>query len=106
MASYIEYKLEDGTTVLIEAEEPVGGLAPAGRSAEGVAKVQAKRTFEEALQGIKPWARTLRQQLENLAADEVEVTFGIKAVGEAGIFAVGKIGAEANYKVTLKWSEK
>lgn len=106
MTTYVEYELEDGTTLLIEAEEAAGGLVPASRSAEGIAKIQARKTFEEALQGIKPWARTLCQQLEDLVTDEIEVTFGIKAVGEAGIFAVGKVGAEANYEVTLRWSEK
>lgn len=106
MTTYVEYTLEDGTTVLIEADEPTGGLVPASRGRDDVPKVQAKKQFEEALQGIKPWAKALRQQLDDLMADEVEVTFGIKTVGEVGVFAVGKLGAEANYEVTLKWSNK
>ena len=39
-----------------------------------------------------------------MRADEVEVSFGLKAVGEAGNFAIGKVGMEANYVVKLKWS--
>lgn len=39
-------------------------------------------------------------------AEQVEITFGVKAMGELGLFAVGKCGAEANYQVTLKWSNK
>jgi hypothetical protein len=35
--------------------------------------------------------------------DEVEVTFGLKATGEVGSFAVAKANAEANYKVKLTW---
>ena len=38
--------------------------------------------------------------------DEVEVTFGLKAAGEAGNFAVAKVGAEASYTVTLKWKRE
>jgi len=38
----------------------------------------------------------------------VEVKFGLKATGEAGnyLFAIGKVGVEANYEVTLKWSNQ
>ena len=31
--------------------------------------------------------------------------FGLKAVGEAGVFAVGKMGGETVYEVTLKWKK-
>jgi hypothetical protein len=105
MATYIEYELEDGTTVLIESSEPETGVVRAGTKG-GIRTTPAKKKFEEALTEIKPWAATLRRQLNDLMADEVEVTFGIKAIGEAGIFAVGKVGGEANYEVTLKWSNR
>jgi hypothetical protein len=39
-----------------------------------------------------------------MRADEVEVTFGLKAVGDLGNFAIGKVGAETNYTVKLKWT--
>ncbi|MGH2593215.1 MAG: CU044_2847 family protein [Anaerolineae bacterium] len=39
------------------------------------------------------------------APDEVGVEFGIKLNAEAGAF-VALAGAEANYKVTLKWTKK
>ena len=106
MATYIEYELEDGTTVLIESSEPESGVVRASRDKEGNVIKKAGQKFEAALAGIKPWADALRQQLDDLLADEIEVTFGVKAVGEAGNFAVGKVGAEANYEVTLKWSNK
>jgi hypothetical protein len=38
------------------------------------------------------------------APSEVEVTFALKATGELGGFAVGKIGGEANYGVRLLWN--
>jgi hypothetical protein len=106
MATYIEYELEDGTTVLVEVSEPEGGVVKASRDQDGNLIKKAGQKFEAALAGVKPWAATLRRQLNDLLADEVEVTFGLKAVGEAGNFAVGKVGAEANYEVTLKRSNK
>ncbi|MEW5870666.1 MAG: CU044_2847 family protein [Chloroflexota bacterium] len=48
-------------------------------------------------------ARALREKLDELRADEVEVSFGLKTIGEVGNFAVGKAGVEANYTVALKW---
>jgi hypothetical protein len=105
VTTYIKYELEDGTTVLIESSEPEVGVVKASTEG-GVRTTSARKKFEEALAGIKPWAAALRRQLNDLVADEVEVTFGIKAVGEAGIFAVGKVGGEANYEVTLKWSNR
>ena len=106
MATYIEYELEDGTTVLIESSEPESGVVRASRDKEGNVIKKAGQKFEAALAGVRPWAAALRRQLDDLLADEIEVTFGVKAVGEAGNFAVGKVGAEANYEVTLKWSNK
>jgi hypothetical protein len=106
MATYIEYELEDGITVLIESSEPESGVVRASRDKEGNVIKKAGQKFEAALAGIKPWAAALRRQLDDLLADEIEVTFGVKVVGEAGNFAVGKVGAEANYEVTLKWSNK
>jgi hypothetical protein len=34
------------------------------------------------------------------------VTFGIKTTGEAGMFAVCKVGGEMNYEVKLRWSKQ
>jgi hypothetical protein len=106
VATYIEYELEDGTTVLVETSEPEGGVVKAARDADGNLVKRANQKFEAALAGVKPWAAGLRRQLNDLVADEIEVTFGLKTVGEVGNFAVGKVGGEANYEVTLKWSNR
>ncbi len=104
MATYIEYELEDGLTILIEApEEPSGGIVKAARDAQGNVIIHATKKFDEALDGVRMQAALLRKKLEALRADEVQVTFGLKTSGELGNFAVGKVGVEANYAVTLKW---
>jgi hypothetical protein len=53
------------------------------------------------LDGFSAQASELKAKLESLRADEVSVKFGLKATGEAGNFAVGKVGVEANYEVKL-----
>ncbi len=60
----------------------------------------------EALGAVKASAAALRRELSELSADEVEVKFVLKTTGELGLFAVGKLGAEANYELTLKWKAK
>ena len=107
MPTYIEYQLDDSTTILVETTEPkTGGVTKASRDTLGNVVVSVNKKFEVAFAGVKKSAAILRQQLEELRADEVEVTFGLKATGEAGNFAIGQVGMEANYTVTLKWSNK
>ena len=105
MASYIEYELQDGNTVLIETDEPQGGLVQASLI-DGLAVKKATQKFEQSLAGVKSTAIALHQQLHDLGPDEFEVKFGLKVAGEAGNFAVGKVGVEANYEVTLKWKNE
>ncbi len=109
MPTFIEYKLEDGTTILVQANRPAqaGGITKASRSdAVGNAINTVNQKFADAFAGVKKSAMVLRQQFVELQADEVEVTFGLTATGELGNFAIGQVGAEANYEITLKWSNK
>ena len=53
MATYIEYELEDGTTVLIESSEPETGVVRASTKG-GIRTAPAKKKFEEALTEISP----------------------------------------------------
>ena len=106
MATYIEYKLDDDTTILIETEEQkISGVTKASsRDKVGNVIASVNQKFEDAFAGVKKSAVLLRRQLEEMRADEVEVTFGLKATGDLGNFAIGKVGAEANYTVKLKWT--
>lgn len=107
MTTFIEYKLDDGTTLLVETtEDQPPGVTKASRDKLGNAIVSVNQKFEAAFSGVKKSAAILRQQLEELQADEVEVTFGLKATGEAGNFAIGQVGVEANYTVKLKWQNE
>src|SRR5207248_11000143 len=103
MAVYIEYVLEDGGTLLVEVDEATSGpIKAADKSGNLIIKAEEK--FKDALKSLRSSVATLRQGLAELEADDIEVTFGIKSVGEAGVFAVCKVGAEVNYEVKLKWT--
>lgn len=103
MPTYIEYEVEDGSTVLVEAESSMGGVVKASRG--GVDVVQAGKTFSAALASIRGSLRALITEMDALQVEGAEIKFGLKAVGEAGIFAVGKVGGEMNYEVTLQWKK-
>jgi hypothetical protein len=104
MPIYVEYELENGLTILVEApEEQTSGIVKAARDADGNVILRASKKFDTALDSVRAQASLMRNKLEALRADEVQVTFGLRTTGELGNFAIGSVGVEANYTVTLKW---
>jgi Trypsin-co-occurring domain 1 len=99
----VEFPLEGGGAVVVEADEPSSGSVRAARLGE-IAE-RAEQTFEAALETIKPAANAIITKLCELTQrpDEVSVEFGVKLNVKAGV--VISADAEANYKVTLKWKE-
>lgn len=105
MTTYIEYQLDEQTTILVEApEETTGGLVRAANNG-GVATVKAQKTFSDALKGINAQAKILLKEINDLHVEEAEVKFGVNTVGELGNIAIGKVGVGANYEITLKWKK-
>lgn len=102
-----QFSLADGTTFLVEVEEPDSPAVERVATKTGQMVIEAKQTFEEAIEAIKPVAATLVTRLRQgmtTPADEVEVKFGLKLNSEMGaIFA--SVGGEVNFEVTLKWKE-
>ncbi len=110
MTKYVEFTLADGTAVLLQARdsrELVGPQDASGKPEDVVKK--ATVTFEQALVPAKRLAAALREQLKDLTdVEETEVKFGITATGELGFnaqLAVGTVGMEANFEITLKWKK-
>ena len=99
MTSYIEYPLENGDTILVEVEE-TGRMV---RAARGDEPISSKMDFKKAFTSVKASIREVIAEFDDLLIEEAEIKFGIKATGEAGIFAISKVGGEMNYEVTLKW---
>ena len=103
MPTYIEYKNDDGSKVLIELAETTGGVVRASR--DGISVVESGKKFKEAFNSVRGTIGDIVAEMEALQIEEGEVKFGLKALGEAGVFAIGKVGGEMNYEVTLKWKK-
>ena len=104
MTTYIEYELENNSTILIES--PDVDIAEVIKTSNGVtelAKRKAKKSFLDALRDVQVQAKLLIKEIEELHVDEAEIKFGVNTVGELGNMAIGKIGAGINYEITLKW---
>lgn len=106
MATYIQYILSDDSTFLIEVPEAVSkGYEHAALPDSTDLVVKTKQRFDKAMEGVRQQARELRGMLEDLSPDEVEVKFAIKATGTMGLFAIGNLGAETAYEVTIRWKQ-
>lgn len=104
MTTFVEYQLDDATTILIEATEDTGGTVKAAtRGSNRI--IEAKKKFSEAFQAAKMQAKALLKELDELPVSEAEIKFGITTAGEVGNMAIGKIGLGVNYEVTLKWKK-
>jgi len=102
MSDYIEYPLEDGNTVLIETEELGGVVRAANKPGE---PIPSKLNFKQAFASVRSSIKEVMAEFDDLHVEEAEIKFGLKSIGEAGIFAIGKVGGEMNYEVTLKWKK-
>ena len=102
-----QFALEDGTTFLIDVQEPEGGAVERVAINSGQMVLQAKQTFEEAIDTVKPVASKLITRLRTgltTPADEGEIKFGLRLSAEAGaIFS--SVGGEVDFEITLKWKE-
>jgi hypothetical protein len=114
MARYIEFPTSDGHTLLVEVEQeevsPPQGVVKAGlREASQKTVAVAQTVFEDAVDRVvRLNAEALIKTVQNLSdlPDELEVTFGLKAVGEVGNFAIAKGGTELNFTVKLLWKRE
>lgn len=107
MKYFVEFKLDDGSSIVFEVDEPdVGGTTRASRRPGEIVE-EAKETFEEALTKIRPATERVITTLRGLSQkpDEIEMEFGFNLSAAAGV-VIASASTEANYKVTLKWNSK
>jgi len=111
MANYIRFDAGDGAQLLVEVDREETG-APGGPVKAGLggkvrdAVAAAGTTLDVALSRvIKANARPFLDALDGLERrpTEAELSFGVKATGEVGNFAVAKAGGEASYSVRVLW---
>lgn len=99
---------EDGTTFLVEIDEPsTSAIERVALVETGEMVYKAKKNLEEALDAVKPVASTVISKLKSgltTPADEVEVTFGLKLSAEAGVI-FSSVGGEVTFEVKLKWTQ-
>ncbi len=110
---YIEFPLDGGGSILIETpdlqDKAQSGFVKSGLGDSAKeAALQAGQTFDASVENVRKAAELLVNKLRSLSAppDEMTVAFGLKASGDLGNLAIGKVGAEANYAVTLKWRKE
>lgn len=87
----------------VDVADSASGPVRVGREDETVKTVG--RTFEKALEPVRNGAEGLLRMLTTLteSPSEVAIEFGVSLNGEAQVFAITKLGAEAYFKVTLNW---
>jgi hypothetical protein len=103
MPNYIEYRIDENTTILVEGPAESGGVVKASRG-EGETR-QAQKTLGEAFKDVKAQALLLLQEIEDLHVSEAEIKFGVCTTGEVGVMAIAKLGLGVNYEVTLRWKK-
>ncbi len=115
MAYFIEFPGENGgASILVEVDateidDAAPGTAKAGllgKKKAGDVIVKAALSFDDAVKRvIGENAKAVAGAISGLAKPptEFELTFALKATGEAGNIAVGKLGGEVNFQVRLLW---
>lgn len=88
--------------VLVECREGLGNVP---QNVAFFGEVQ-KFSMDEELQKIRLVAEKVVESFRRLTPGEVQIEFGIELGGEAKVPLITKVEAKANFKVTLKWSEK
>src|SRR5229473_6100073 len=107
MKHFVEFKMEDGGTIIVEVDEPeTGGTTRASRRPGEIAE-EAKETFEQALSKVRPATEKVITTLRGLAhkPDEIEMEFGFSLNAAIGV-VIASASTAANYKVTLRWKNE
>jgi Trypsin-co-occurring domain 1 len=104
MGELLEFKTEQGDSVLVEVDEPRGPVTR-GRAAEAV--VEAGESLEELLARLGPAMRGIVAHLRETAdwPDAVELEFGVKLSADSNVI-IARAGGEANFRIALKWSRE
>jgi hypothetical protein len=117
MTNYLRFASGEGEAadVLVEmdaaedlpvASEQNAGLRQWARDQSGEAFAVAQSGFEQAVRrAVSLNVRAFLAAAEALEEPpaEMEITFGLKATGEVGNLAVGKVAGESNYQVKMVW---
>jgi hypothetical protein len=108
MKRLVEFPLEDGTSILVEVDEPGVSGGTGGSTLRSIRPTdvieRARLTYEEAIDKMRPAALSVITHMRQLPdpPDEVAVELGISLSAEAGAF-LASAAAQANLVLTLTW---
>lgn len=104
MRDIVEFQLEDGTPVYIEAEDAEGGIRRVSRGEE---QKKACVQFTEALTHVRPAAEAVLNAFREMnTPDEITLEFGVKFSARLGAAVFASTEGEATFKVALKWKNR
>lgn len=98
--AYVEYELEGGRKVLVEADVSESEYSAISRDGSQVTRSQKK--FEEAIESIEPATNSILKLLSNVGVCEGQVEVGLKFSVKAGVI-LASADSEATFKITMKW---
>jgi hypothetical protein len=100
MADLARLSLEDGSTILVEADGAKGdGPVQIGR---GDVIKDLPAAFQKVMAPVAELAKEAIVQLRTAAPDEVEIEFGVNLAAKAGA-VIAKVDSGCHIKVTAKW---
>lgn len=104
--TYLDFPLEDGSSLRVEVDDrDAGGPVMRGRAAASVE--QAGETFEQALSRVLPAFGVVVTKLRESASrpDHIELEFGLKLSAEMGAI-IARTSGEANFRVVVRWDRE
>jgi hypothetical protein len=105
MGQLVEFPLADGQSVVVEvAPEMKAGPVVRGFDTADTVTIRAHRTFEEALDRVRPAVAETISRIRAMAdpPHEIHVQFGLNLHAEVGAF-VAAASTTANFTVDLTW---
>lgn len=111
MKRLIEIPLEDGSSMIIEVDDPEAARASEATK-RGLRDLTAsiervENTFETALDKIKPAAAAILAKLREMrqAPDQIDIEFGIK-LGAKAVAFIASADTDAHFVVNLSWKRE
>jgi len=110
MSSLIEFKLDDGSTLLVEGvddsineESYDRSYVSAGDDDSPV--TQAEKSLTDSINIAKSAAEKILESFKEMnSPDEIQLQFGVKMAAKAGVI-IASANTEANFQVSLKWEK-
>jgi hypothetical protein len=104
MGDLVEFKLEDGSSVVVETESVSSrAVMRGGRLTETL--TTADKTLEQAFDRLRPATAAIIERVRSMAQqpEEIEIEFGVTVNAEVGA-VIAKTSGEANFRIALRWT--